>query len=171
MPEIDVGVDVEGAIESRLERDGYQDSLIADILDDIIDDFYILLAQDLVAGESDWPVDTGYSEASFYADGDTLQNFASYSIYVEGYTGAVQDYVTSNMDDLIDRALDLAVIPRPEATRQPGLFDRRPLNLRNLLTGAAAARAPGALSLPLIFRTQRVNPFLRGISRGRGNRR
>ena len=169
MSEIDIGIDAESAIASRLESDGYDEALIPDIIADIVDDFFILLASDLVAGESDWPVDTGYSQASFYADGDTLQNFASYSIYVEGYTGAVEDYVSNNFDDLVDRALELAVIPRPEATRQPGLFARRALNVRSLI---GRGLGPEGISAPaLIFRTRRFNPLLRGISRRRGNLR
>ena len=124
MPEIDIGIDAESEIESYLENEGYEQSIIGSIITDIVDEFFLLLAADLSDGESEWPVDTGYSEASFYADGDTLQNHASYSIYVEGNTGAVESYVADNVEDLIQRALDFVGIPRPEATRQLGIFGR-----------------------------------------------
>ena len=169
MVQIVIDYDVEDAIEARLRGRGYEESLIGDIVDDILEDWYRILAQDLRDGESDWPVDTGYSQASFYADGDTLQNYASYAFYVENNTGAVNDYVATEFDSILDRALDLAVIPRPEPTRQRNLFAPRRPSVRSLI-GAGLARFPGLAAPPLIFRTQRVNPFTRGIRR-RGNRR
>lgn len=139
MPEIDIGLDAASAIEYYLEDRDYDDSVISAIIEDIIEEFFIILAADLVDGESEWPVDTGYSQASFYADGATLQNDAPYSIYVEGYTGAVAAYVAGNVDDIIERALEFAGIPRPTATRQTSFleglarFAPRPMEQRELL--------------------------------------
>ena len=154
---IDVGIDVESAISEILADIGYREGIDA-IIEDLRFEFYALLADDLRAGLSDWPVDTGLSEASFYAEEDGLYNHAPYAIYVENNTGAVQEYVSANVVDLVERALDAvglsSIAPAPVDDGDRFAEERRGLlsrlgelgrSSRQLFRGFARFNNPGRL--------------------------
>lgn len=155
MAEIDFSYDVRDAIESRLIDDGYDHAQLDRLVDNVESEFYLILAADLVDGESDWPVATGYSQASFYACGEALCNHASYAPYVEGNTGAVENYVSGNIDDLIERAIEFSGIPSPEPRQRRGLFDRPTRfsdNVRTRFENAVVGRFRGLGRTATLFR-------------------
>ena len=154
MPRIPIGLSPSDEIRDYLRRKKYRN--VNAIVRDVIEEFYLILAADLVAGHSDWPVATGYSRASFYASGASLQNFASYSVYIEKNRRPVARYVRRHLDDLIERAIEFVGIPRPEPTRQRRLF-----RLRRLASGVFTGRTR--------FEVARISN-LRGLNRFRRER-
>lgn len=117
MPKIEVGFNARDRMVRFLRRAGYRNA--RGIMRDVIGDFFEILAADLRDGRSDWPVDTGFSRASFYGNRRGLFNHADYSIYVEGNTGAVKRYVRSQWRRLMARVLRQAGYPPPSRRGVP----------------------------------------------------
>ena len=115
--EIDIGIDVDVWLENFLSG-RFAGDRIPSIIEDIRFSFFDILARRLKGGDSDWPVDTGFSEGMFFAEYDGLYNHADYAIYVEAYTGAVNQYVKSNFDELASAALNEAGYPDEERQKQ-----------------------------------------------------
>ena len=160
MAEIDFNYDVLGAIEDALAQSGYPRYRLDREASLVLDVFFDILADDLVDGESDWPVATGYSQASFYACGAALCNHAPYAPYVEGNTGAVEDYVSGNIDDLIERAIEFSGIPAARPQQRRGLFDRPARledNVRSRFENAVIGRFRGLGRTAALFRRRGNN--------------
>ena len=127
MPKIRLGIDVKGRMRRELKAMGYSPSLV----DTISFYFYDFLAQDIKDGKTDYPVDTGYSRANFYARADGLYIHASYAKYVEARTKAVSKYLRKNFVSILKRAIRITGVMRP-TDRGRGL-------LSPLLIGLVAA--------------------------------
>lgn len=80
------------------------------------------LVSDIRAGETRWPVDTGFSRASFFTDGRTLRNEAPYARFLEykskKHKRAIRDYIDRNLRDLVLAALEL-INASPRDPSQP----------------------------------------------------
>lgn len=103
------GIDIDARILSLLQHKGFDNPRA--LWNRIRDDFMILLCNDISDGKTAWPVDTGYSKASFYASDGRLYNHASYAPDVEQSTNAIASYIDNNLHELTDRALDFCGLP------------------------------------------------------------
>ena len=65
------------------------------------------IAEDIRAGETGWPVDTGFSRASFFTDGTYLLNHADYAKYVKTGLRALRNYVRRNLVRIVEFALEI----------------------------------------------------------------
>ena len=140
---------------------------------DIRFELYTILVDDIKAGETDWPVVTGYSRSGFYTDGEALWNAAPYASPLEhrrkrvkGYAPhPIRRYVKAHLRGLVKAALDLiGARPGKTSARQLTLFDRG-AGLTQLLLGVtggsglieARAFSQLAISRRRLLRTYR--PF------------
>ena len=107
--EIDVPItqDIIGGILEQLDYDVPRTDI-----DTVMYHVFDTLITDIAEGETEWPVDTGYSIASFFTDGYRLYNYADYAIYVEGNTSAIANYVHANIHELVEIAADLSGAPK-----------------------------------------------------------
>lgn len=113
MPEVTVDIDLDARMLSVLQERGFDNPKV--MRRRIRRVFLSLLADDICDGKSTWPVETGYSQASFYCGGRgdeaRLYNHASYAPEVERSTNAIASYIDNNLLDLTDRTLAFAGLP------------------------------------------------------------
>ena len=99
---INVGI-TNARLRSALDRLGAERVPTLDIRFHVVD----TLAEDIRAGETGWPVDTGFSRDSFFTDGSYLMNHADYAIYVRTGLRALRTYVRNNLVRLVELALNI----------------------------------------------------------------
>ena len=99
---IDVGI-TNSRLRMVLDRLGAERVPTFDIRYHVFD----TLAEDIRAGEARWPVDTGFSRASFFTDGTYLMNHADYAKYVKKGIRALRNYVRQNLVRIVELALDI----------------------------------------------------------------
>ena len=85
--------------------------------DDIRRPVYRILIDDIRAGETDWPVETGYSRSAFFTDGNSLMNEAPYAAALESGRRAkgrrarrrnfIKDYLSRELNAVVLAALEL----------------------------------------------------------------
>ena len=89
---------------------------------------YNILIDDIRAGETDWPVATGFSRDSFFTDGKTLENEAPYAEVLERRRGPktyrahpIRRYVERHLGMIVQLALDIigAMPRRAQARAEP----------------------------------------------------
>ena len=164
-------------LESAIRQRGYDSNVYraADIRSAVL---RILIA-DIRSGETDWPVDTGYSQSAFFQRGKALWNAADYARALESgkrrggkqlprfQHAFIQRYLERELVNIVQAALDvIEAQPRgAEEPRQSGLLRAASLYQAAGLIIASPTPRAGFLALSRdnrrLLRTFRPGNFLR----------